>query len=89
MTEVCTASTYKIPEKPKAIVWGKKDKYFIIPSMKSEIKLITTLLEQPNLYRWESPIAHRVEKDPDSLTYGDACLYGGGGFSTDLGFGGN
>ena len=68
------------------LVWGKKDKYFIIPSMKSEIKLITYLLENPDLYRWESPIAHRAEKDPDSLTYGDACLYGGGGFSTDLGF---
>mmetsp|Transcript_29742 Transcript_29742/g.86679 ORF Transcript_29742/g.86679 Transcript_29742/m.86679 type:complete len:873 (-) Transcript_29742:2591-5209(-) len=72
--------------KIERLVWSKKDKYFVIPTMKSETKLLTHLLENPTLYRWESPIAHRAEKDPDSTTYGDACLYGGGGFSTDLGF---
>ena len=72
--------------KIERLVWSKKDKYFIIPTMKAEIKLLIHLLENPKTYRWESPIAHRAEKDPDSTTYGDACLYGGGGFSTDLGF---
>lgn len=80
----CKAAFYQ--GKIARLIWNKKDKSYIVPTMRQELKLLTTLLENPEKYKWESPIAHLAEKDPDSTTYGDACLYGGGGFSTDLGF---
>lgn len=75
-----------IQAKISRMVWNKREKYHIVPTMRQELKIITKILSDHKRYRWESPIAHKAERDPDFTAYGDACLYGGGGFSTDLGF---
>ena len=68
------------------MTWGKKTLSHINRTMKEELKVLSNILASPEKYHWVSPIAHKVDKDPDFVAYGDACLYGGGGFSTDLKF---
>ena len=54
-------------------------------TLKEEIKFLTAALSNPSI-RWETPIGHIIERVPSSEAAADACLYGGGGFSTDLRF---
>ena len=35
---------------------------------------------------WITPIAHMIPRTPSFSACGDACLYGGGGFSLDMKF---
>ena len=39
------------------------------------------ILSSPNKYNLETPIAHLIEREPDIISYGDALLEAGGGFS--------
>jgi len=41
-------------------------------------------LSNPKQYNLSTPIAHVVNRDPDFITYGDACLEAGGGFADQL-----
>ena len=52
--------------------------------MKSEFKLLYTILNNPHIYKWESPIAHLVPRDPTATLIGDASLHGAGGYSISL-----
>ena len=58
-----------------------KHKAFINKDMKQDLKLLTEILKEPDKYWLETPIAHVIEREPDFITYGDACLYAAGGFS--------
>ena len=63
-----------------------KEKTHINKHMRSELLIIKTVLSQPLKYNLETPIAHIVPRDPDFITYGDACLETAGGFSEELKF---
>ena len=47
-------------------------KYWIIPSLRDEITLLIKVLERPDLYKWETPIARLVQRLPDFLAWGDS-----------------
>ena len=67
-------------------VWNFSKRYFLLPTMKSAMRLLLFVLENPDRYKWETPITHLVERDPDFITLGDASLDAGGGYSMDLKF---
>ena len=52
--------------------------------MRSKFKIIKTILYQSSKYSLEILISHLVPRDPDHITYGDACLEAAGGFFKDL-----
>ena len=52
--------------------------------MISELNIMTKKLSSPNVYNLATPIAHIIHKDPDFITYGDACLEAAGGYSEGL-----
>ena len=52
--------------------------------MKSELSTMINILSNPDKYNLETPIAHVVKREPDFVTFGDACLEAGGGFSENL-----
>ena len=60
-------------------------KYRICPSLRLEIDLIATLLRE-EISSVSTPIAHLVEREPTFVSYGDASLINGGGWSIDLRF---
>ena len=59
-------------------------KAFINKTMKSELRTMINILSNPDKYNLETPIAHIVKREPDFVTFGDACLEAGGGFSENL-----
>jgi hypothetical protein len=67
-------------------IYDSKSSTFITPSIRSEIDFIIHVLSQPDVYHWESPIAHLIPRESDGDIYQDACPRGGGGFSSDLDF---
>ena len=62
-----------------------KERYWINATLRAEIDLLTTTLADPSI-SFSTPIAHCISRDPSASVWGDACLYGGGGFSFDLQF---
>ena len=56
-------------------------KAYIDKSMRSEINIMKEILSNPKMYSLETPISHVIHRDPDFVTYGDACLEAGGGYS--------
>eukprot|EP00978_Attheya_sp_CCMP212_P038355 scaffold189184_cov32-Attheya_sp.AAC.1 len=48
--------------------------------------MLLSILQQPDKYKWSSPIAHLIDRIADYLAWGDSSLYGAGGFSLDLKF---
>ena len=58
-----------------------KHKAFIDKPMRSDLQLLTEVLKNPDIYKLETPISHIIEREPDFITYGDACLSAAGGFS--------
>ena len=59
-------------------------KAYIDKSMRSEINIMKEILSNPKMYSLETPISHVIHRDPDFVTYGDACLEAGGGYSENL-----
>ena len=59
---------------------------YINKTLRSELKIMKKILSHPLQYNLETSIAHLVPRDPDFVTYGDACLEAAGGFSEDLKF---
>ena len=52
--------------------------------MRAELKLIKEVLSDSRKYSLCTPIAHVVNRDPDFISFGDASLEAGGGFSNNL-----
>jgi len=67
-------------------VWHSNKKFPITKSLRKELKLLHHLFHNPNLYKFQSPIAHILPRDHDFSACGDACLEGGGGYSDNLKF---
>ena len=63
-----------------------KQQYFINRSLQEEINLIQAALRPGSGVSWVTPIAHMIPRTPSFSACGDACLYGGGGFSLDMKF---
>ena len=61
-----------------------KQKTFISKPMRAELKLIKEVLSDSRKYLLCTPIAHVVNRDPDFISFGDASLEAGGGFSNNL-----
>ena len=59
-------------------------KTFIDKAMRCELKLMKHILSNPNMYNLQTPIAHIIQREPDFITYGDACLEAGGGYCENL-----
>ena len=59
---------------------------YINKILRSELKIIKEIFFHPLQYNMETYIAHIVHRDPDFVTFGDACLEAAGGFSEDLKF---
>ena len=67
-------------------IWKDNAKCRLNKSAKEEIKILVTILSDKNRFKWEIPIAHTIPKEPDCESWGDACLTGGGGFSSNANF---
>ena len=52
--------------------------------MRSELNIMKKILSNPKIYSLETPISHIIHRNPDFVTYGDACLEAGGGYSDNL-----
>ena len=63
-----------------------KQQYFISKSLQEEVNLIHAALMPDSGVSWVTPIAHMIPRIPSFAACGDACLYGGGGFSVDMKF---
>ena len=59
-------------------------KAYINKSMGNELKMMINILSHPKHFNLETPIAHVITRDPDFITYGDACLEAGGGYSENI-----
>ena len=72
--------------KPAKETYQCKHKVFVNKSMRSDLKLLTEVLKNPDKYRLETSISHIIEREPDFINYGDACFSTAGGFrKTNLG----
>ena len=65
---------------------GCKDKIFTNKTLRDEIKLLTTIFQDSDTYKWEIPIRYLIDTDYDCIVRGDACLEGGGAFCKELHF---
>ena len=54
--------------------------------MRDEIEFFREQLHPKSEVLWESPLALIIPRTPSAVVYGDSCLHGAGGFSTDLKF---
>ena len=61
-------------------------KYFINSTLKEEINILRQCLGKSSGVVWSTPFAHMIKRSPSASSLGDACLYGGGGFSIGLRF---
>lgn len=56
----------------------------ITRDMKLDFLLLHTAVRHPLL--WSTPIAYIIPRSPEFIAYGDSCLAGAGGYSTDLAY---
>ena len=61
-----------------------KKKTFIDKTLRKELNIMVDILSHPKKFSLETPIAHVIVRDPDFITYGDACLEAGGGYSNNI-----
>ena len=61
-----------------------KRKTFIDKTLRKELNIMVDILSHPKKFSLETPIAHVIVRDPDFITYGDACLEAGGGYSNNI-----
>ena len=59
-------------------------RYFIPPTLRRELDLVRAWLADDSGITWSTPLAHVIRRVPYATSWGDACLYGGGGFSLKL-----
>ena len=52
--------------------------------MGNEWKILIIILSYPKKYNLETTIDHVIQREPDCITYGDAYLEAGGGYSENL-----
>ena len=67
------------------LLWQSKTAYYYDTTSRRIINALIDILTT-NTPRWEIPIGFLIDRDPTFTQIGDACIYGGGGFSYDLNF---
>jgi len=67
-------------------IWNTKKRFHITNAFRKELKLLHYIFSNPFLFPFVTLIAHLIDRQPDFLAKGDACLDGAGGFSTNLSF---
>lgn len=55
-------------------------RYFINETLRDEIAAIREVIDPASGVLLESPIAHMIERVAKGNSYGDSCMYGGGGY---------
>ena len=60
--------------------------YPINKTLAEELALLRSWLAPDSGVTWTCPIGHLIPRTPFAIAAGDACCYGGGGFSTELRF---
>jgi hypothetical protein len=79
------SSKYRFFSKQVArALYNSKARTYITPAIRDEIDFVIHILSHPDTYRWESPIAHLIPREPNGEVHQDACPRGAGGFSADL-----
>ena len=71
-------------KKVAKVIYDARAKTSYTGSVREEIAFITNVFANPDIYRWESPIAHLIPRESDYETFQDSCLEGAGGFSALL-----
>ena len=67
-------------------LYRSKTKMYISKAMRSELDYLLHIFDNPDKYKWSTPIAHLIPRVPSFESFGDSCLHACGGFSLDLGF---
>lgn len=67
-------------------IWHLKTKFYINTSMRAELTLLRNIFKNNEKYKLYTPISYLVDRDPDFLARGDACLDGAGGYCVKLNF---
>jgi len=67
-------------------IWNTKKRFHVTNSLRKELKQLCYIFSNLDRFPFTTPIAHVIDRDPDFIAKGDACLDGAGGFSTDLSF---
>jgi hypothetical protein len=73
-------------KKVAKVIYDSRAKTSYTIAVREEIAFITKVFMDPTTYRWESPIAHLIDRESDYETLQDSCLTGAGGFSALLRF---
>ena len=55
-------------------------RYFINETLRDEIAAIRAIIDLASGVALESAIGHMIERVVKSNSYGDSCMYGGGGY---------
>eukprot|EP00957_Ditylum_brightwellii_P192432 14650623-Ditylum_brightwellii.AAC.1 len=66
------------------MIWSYNKRYFINPSFRENLNILIKLLKSD--YKWETPIASLIPRDPDFTSDGDSSLTAAGGYSLQLKF---
>ena len=75
-----------VMKKHARMVHHSKRKYEINKSMRTEIEFFRQSLASNSSISWETPIAHIIKRTPTSISFGDSCLEGCGGYDVVLRF---
>jgi hypothetical protein len=70
-------------QKVARAIYDTKSRTYLTPDIRTEADFLIHVLSNPEIYKWESPIAHLIPREFDAEIYGDACPKGAGGFSSD------
>jgi hypothetical protein len=73
-------------KKVAKVIYDSRAKTSYTTEVREEIAFITKVFSDPITYRWESPIAHLIDRESDYEVLQDSCLTGAGGFSALLRF---
>jgi len=67
-------------------IWNSKKRFHITNALRKELKLLHHIFSNLDTFPLVTPIAHIIDRTPDFMAKGDACLDGAGGFSKNLTF---
>jgi len=67
-------------------IWNTKKRFHISNTLRNEIKLLHHIFSNLNDFPFVTPIAHIINRTPDFVAKGEACVDGAGGFSEHLTF---
>lgn len=67
-------------------IWNCKSLSWITRDVRDELDFVLRVFANSRVYRWASPIAHLIPREPDFQAWQDSCLDGAGGFSFTLHF---